>query len=94
MISQEEAQKIASLARIHLSEEESSVIAKDLEKILQYINKLEQLDISETQPTTHVLPLQNVFREDEVVPSLSQEDALSFSIAQKNGSFEVPKIIE
>ncbi len=94
MISTEEVKNIASLSRIHLKDAEAGILSQDLEKILDYINKLEQLELSGIDPTTHVLPLKNVFRKDAVIPSLKQEQALSFSIEQKDGAFKVPKIIE
>ena len=94
MISKDDAINIASLSRIHLKEDEAECLAKDLEKILGYIKKLEQLDISAIEPTSHVLSLKNAYREDTERKSLSQEEALSFSIEKKDGSFKVPKIIE
>lgn len=94
MISKEDVKNIASLSRIHLQEDEAEALSKDLEKILDYINQLEELDITAVEPTSHVLSLKNAFREDIVQTPLSQEEALSFSIESKEGSFKVPPIIE
>jgi aspartyl-tRNA(Asn)/glutamyl-tRNA(Gln) amidotransferase subunit C len=94
MISKDDVKYVASLSRIHLKEEEAQNLSKDLEKILGYIKKLEKLDTSEVEPTSHVLPLKNVFREDAVKPSLLQKDSLKFSVEQDSGCFKTPKIIE
>ncbi|HNV23865.1 MAG TPA: Asp-tRNA(Asn)/Glu-tRNA(Gln) amidotransferase subunit GatC [Candidatus Omnitrophota bacterium] len=94
MISQEDVQYVASLSRIHLKKDEVECLSKDLEKIVDYIKKLESLETANIQPTSHVLPIQNVFREDIIKPSLSQKEALHFSIEQHQGCFKVPKIIE
>ena len=94
MISEKDVKYVAKLARIHLKDEDIDPLTKDLEKILDYINKLDTLDVSGVQPTSHVLPLKNVAREDKVRPSLTQEEALKISIEQHEGSFKVPKVIE
>ncbi|MDP8212558.1 MAG: Asp-tRNA(Asn)/Glu-tRNA(Gln) amidotransferase subunit GatC [Candidatus Zapsychrus exili] len=94
MISKENVKQVASLSRIHLKDEEIEFLAKDLEKILDYIKKLEKLDISSVEPTSHALPTKDVFREDVVKPSLSQKDALKITQNKEKGSFKVPKIIE
>ena len=87
-------QYIASLSRIHLNEEETKQFTRNLEDILHYVAKLAKLNVSKVQPTSHVLPLQNVFREDVIKPSLPQKEALKISVEQHNGSFKVPKVIE
>ena len=94
MIDKNDVRYVASLSRIHLKDEEADLLSKNLEKILGYIKKLEKLDTSKTEPTSHVLPLKDVFREDMINPSLSQADALKFSIEQDKGCFKTPKIIE
>ena len=94
MISKKDVEYVASLARIHLKEDEANHLAKDLEQILGYINKLNALDVSTAEPTSHVLPLKNVHREDTVRPSLTQQEALKISVQQQDGFFKVPKIIE
>jgi len=94
MISKDDVKYIAALSRIHLQEGESESLTKDLEKILDYIDLLKKVDVSKVDPTSHVFSIKNVFREDSVKPSLTQKDALKFSVAQQNGSFKVPKVIE
>ncbi len=94
MISKDNVKYAADLARIHLRDEEIDHLTKDLEKIIQYINKLDALDVEKIQPTSHVLPLKNVSREDKIRPSLTQEEVLKFSIEKQDGAFKVPKVIE
>lgn len=94
MITPNDVKYIAGLARIHLREEEVLRLTGNLEDILHYIAKLEKLDVTNIEPTSHALSLQNVFRTDEVKPSLTQKDALSIAPAQQNGSFKVPLVIE
>ena len=94
MISEKDVKYVAKLARIHLKDEETNRLTKDLEKILDYINKLNTLNVDNVQPTSHVLPLKNVYREDLVKTSLTQKEALKFSVEQQDGFFKVPKVIE
>ena len=93
-ITEKDVEYIAGLSRIHLQKEEVAALQKDLEGILHYVTKLEKLDTAKVQPTTHVLPLQNVYREDKPRPSLKQEEALKISVDKHNGSFKVPRVIE
>ncbi len=94
MINKDTVKYIANLSRLHVDEEEAQKLSKNLENILGYIQKLEKLDVTDVKPTSHVLPLENVFRKDEIKPSLSQDEALSISIAKLKGAFKVPQIIE
>ncbi len=94
MITEKDVQYIASLSRIHLREEEIIDLTENLEKILHYIKKLNEADISHIDATSHVLPLQNVYREDIIKPSLKQSDALHMAVEAYQGSFKVPKVIE
>jgi aspartyl-tRNA(Asn)/glutamyl-tRNA(Gln) amidotransferase subunit C len=85
---------VAHLARISLSPEEEQKFGAQLKNILGYIEKLNQIDVSHIEPTAHAVPLVNVFRKDEVRPSLSNEEALRNAPAKANGLFVVPKIVE
>ena len=85
---------VAHLARLSLSAEEEIQFGSQLTNILGYIEKLKQLDVSQIEPTAHAVPLVNVFRKDEVRPSLSNEEALRNAPAKANGLFLVPKIVE
>ena len=76
IISKEDVKYIGGLSRIHLDESEIEFLTKNLEDILHYIKKLEKLDVSKVEPMSHVLPIKNVFRQDKIEPSLTQENAL------------------
>jgi aspartyl-tRNA(Asn)/glutamyl-tRNA(Gln) amidotransferase subunit C len=85
---------VAHLARLHLPPEEAVRLGAQLGQILEYIQKLQQLDVSHVEPTAHPFPLKNVVRPDEARPSLPHEEALRNAPAQANGLFVVPKIVE
>ena len=87
-------QYVANLARIALLPEQEARLAAQLGDILGYVKKLEELDITGVEPMAHAVPLANVFRADEVQPSISQQDALANAPKQVNGLFVVPKIVE
>ena len=93
-LSREEVEHVARLARLSITEEEVKIFRQQLSDILTYIGKLNELDTSKVEPTSHVLDIQNVFREDHVTPGLSREDALAGAPEQEEGFFRVPKIIE
>ena len=93
-ITKEQVEYVANLAKLNLSEEEKEIFTKTLDDILSYMDKLNQLDTTDIKPTSHVLPIKNVFREDEVKPSLSLEEALANAPDRKNGFFRVPRVIE
>lgn len=85
---------VAHLARLSLTSEEESRMAAQLQEVLGYIAKLEQVDVSGVEPTAHPFPLVNVTRPDEVRPGLSHEEAMRNAPARANGLFMVPKIVE
>jgi len=85
---------VAHLARLHLTPEEERKFGAQLGQVLGYIEKLQQLDVSQVEPTAHAMPLVNVTRPDETRPSLPHDDALRNAPAQANGLFVVPKIVE
>src|SRR5438477_6071708 len=85
---------VAHLARIALTPEEAQKMAAQVGQVLNYIEKLKEVDVSGVEPTAHAFPLINVTRPDEVRPSMSNEDALRNAPAQANGLFIVPKIVE
>ena len=94
IISEKDVRYVAALARIHLQDAEVKHLQQDLEKIIGYINKLKELDVTNVEPTSHALSLKNVFRTDDVRPSLDHDKALSIAIESRDGSFKVPKVIE
>lgn len=87
-------QYVAHLARLQLSPDEQQHLGAQLGNILNYIKKLQEVDVSGVEPTAHAVPLVNVTRPDEVRPSLPHEDAMRNAPAQANGLFIVPKIVE
>lgn len=93
-ITRQEVEHVARLARLALSDEERERTLAQLDAILTYIDKLNQLDTTEVEPTSHVIPMTNVFREDEVRPSLAQEQALANAPDRQEALFRVPRILE
>ena len=87
-------QHVVKLARIELSAKEEERIGPQLLEIIQYVEKLNELDIDEIEPIAHVVQLTNVLREDQPRPSLSQDDAMRNAPKSAKGLFVVPKIVE
>ncbi len=94
IITEEEVRHVARLARLALSEEEVKKFQRQLEKILEYVAKLRELNLEGVEPTTHVIPVVNRLREDRGKESLSKEEALSNAPNTEEGHFKVPKVIE
>ena len=89
-----EVEHVARLARLELTDEEKERMRAQLDSILTYIDKLNELDTSTVEPTSHVLPMMNIFRDDEVRPSLSQEETLANAPDRQDLFFRVPRILE
>ncbi len=85
---------VAVLSRLSITAEEEDKYLGQLDAFLQYVENLEGVDTAEVQPTTYALPMQNVFRADEVKTSLAREAALSNAPLAEDGYFKVPKILE
>ena len=94
MITKQDVQYITGLARIYLEEKELERLTSNLEDIINYINQLEKLNVEKVEPTSHVLDLKNVHRNDKLLPSLPIDEALSIAVAKHEGFFKVPQIIE
>ena len=92
-ITQKEVEHVAHLARLRLNEEELEQMTGQLDTILAYFEKLEKLDTSGVEPTTHAFSITNAFREDQVVPSLEQKLALREGPDTNEDSFIVPRVI-
>ena len=86
--------RVAFLARLELSETETLRLTTDLNGILGQFERLQELDTDGIAPTSHSLPLQNVFRDDEIRPSLSREAATANAPEKRDGNFIVPQIME
>jgi aspartyl-tRNA(Asn)/glutamyl-tRNA(Gln) amidotransferase subunit C len=93
-ITLQQVEHVARLARLELTEQEKETLQAQLDSILSHIGKLNELDTSGVEPTSHVLPLANVFRDDEVRPPLAQGEALANAPDRHNDLFRVPKILE
>ena len=93
-ISVKDVEYLAHLARIQLSPEEIQRFAGQLDGILGHVEKLKKADTEGVPPTSHVLSLSNVFREDRVRPSLGTDEALANAPDREGPFFRVPKIIE
>jgi aspartyl-tRNA(Asn)/glutamyl-tRNA(Gln) amidotransferase subunit C len=89
-----QTERIATLARLNLTEEEKTLFGSQLSSILVHIEKLSALDTSAVEPTSHAIELTNVFREDVVKPSLTVEQALSNAPDADAPFFRVPKILD
>ncbi|HHY36981.1 MAG TPA: Asp-tRNA(Asn)/Glu-tRNA(Gln) amidotransferase subunit GatC [Firmicutes bacterium] len=94
ILDREQVEQIAYLARLELTEEEKEQYAAQLSEILAHFAKLQELETTGVPPTTHILPVLNVFREDEPGESLPVEEALANAPQQAGGYFVVPRVIE
>lgn len=92
-ISDETIEYVGILAKLELTGEEKEKAKQDMERMLDYIDILNELDTDGTEPMCHVFPVNNVFREDTVENGDGSKDTLANAPMQKNGSFEVPKTI-
>lgn len=85
---------VAKLANLPLTPEETKTFEKQLSAVLDYIKKLDEVDVSGVEPTSQVTGLENVTRDDETKPSLTQKEALANAKATHNGLFVVKGIFE
>ena len=93
-INKETVEHVAYLARIELSTEESSKLSKQLESIVDFIDTLKGLNVENINPTSHILPINNVLRDDVSVQSLPIDKALMNAPQPEGNFFGVPKVIE
>jgi aspartyl-tRNA(Asn)/glutamyl-tRNA(Gln) amidotransferase subunit C len=93
-LTREQVQHVARLARLALSDDEIERFRSQLSAILDHAARVTEVATEDVPPTSHPLPLSNVFREDVITPSLSQEKALSTAPEAEDGRFKVPRIIE
>lgn len=94
VLTPEEVRKVARLARLELDEEEIERQGRHLNDLLAQFEALQALDVTGIEPTSHSIPLYNVFREDRARPSLSREEVLQNAPESRDGCFIVPRIIE
>ena len=93
-ISREEVEKVAKLARLELSGAEVDEFTGQLGAILEYVEKMNELDTENIEPLAHCLPVSNVFRDDEVKESLGTEKTLANAPQRDGEFFKVPKILD
>ncbi len=94
IITDEIIEHVGILAKLELSEKEREQSKLDIGNMLQYVSKLNELNTDEIEPMSHVLRVDNVFREDVVTNGNDKENILKNAPAQKEGMFEVPRTIE
>ena len=94
IISDETIEYVGILAKLELSDEEKEQAKKDIGRMLDYVDKLNELDTSDVEPMSHVFPVHNVFREDVVTNGDDRDNKLKNAPAVKDGSWKVPKTVE
>jgi aspartyl-tRNA(Asn)/glutamyl-tRNA(Gln) amidotransferase subunit C len=94
VISDETIEYVGILAKLELSDEEKEKAKEDMGKMLDYIDKLNELDTSNVEPMSHVFPVNNVFREDVVTNGDDRENILKNAPEEKDGTFVVPKTFD
>jgi len=94
MISREDVEHVARLARLALTDAEKERMREQLDAILTYIDKLKTLDVEGVEPTSHAVPLVNVMRDDEITPCLPQDEAVANAPDPSGEFFRVPRILE
>ena len=85
---------VAKLARLDLTDAETKLFQEQLGRVLEYAEKLKELDVTQVEAASHAIPVFNIFREDETRPGLSAEEALRNAPHQANGLFIVTKVVE
>jgi aspartyl-tRNA(Asn)/glutamyl-tRNA(Gln) amidotransferase subunit C len=92
-VNSELVDKIAHLARLHFTEDEKKEIEKDLQRMISFVEKLNEIDTTGVEPLMHMSDETNVFREDDVKGSVSREEALRNAPVTDGIFFKVPKVI-
>lgn len=93
-ITKEMVKYVADLARLDFTDEECENLGAKMEAVISYIDKLNELNTENVEPTAHVLSRNNVFREDVVEKSFDREEILRNAPSHENGCFKVPKVVE
>ena len=94
VISDETMEYVGILTKLSLSPQEKEEAKKDMSRMLDYIDRLNELDTSEVEPMSHIFPVNNVFREDVVENGDDRENMLANAPQKKDGAYMVPKTIE
>ena len=93
-ITTDEVKYVANLAKLYVDEFEAEKLTNEMESIINFADMLSEIDTESVAPTNHAMQVQNVFREDIVKPSYSQEDMLKNAPLQEGGCYLVPKVVE
>ena len=93
-VSLEDVNKISKLAKLKFSEEEKKKLQKDMNRILDYMDKINELDLSKVEPLENINETENVFRNDEPKETISREEALKNAPSKTDKFFKVPKVIK
>jgi aspartyl-tRNA(Asn)/glutamyl-tRNA(Gln) amidotransferase subunit C len=93
-ISRSEVAQVARLARLALEDAELDALTGDMDAVLAYVDQLNRLDTDGITPTAHAVPMANAFRQDEVRPSFTREQALANAPQPDPAGFCVPRVIE
>lgn len=93
-VSSEDVDYVSGLARLALGEDEKEELTRNLRDIIAFADKLSELDVAGLDPIAHVMPIENVFREDRCIPSQDRTVLLQNAPAQRDGCFFVPKVVE
>ena len=93
-IDKAQVRRVAKLSRLELTEEETTQFSTQLSAIVEYIEKLNELDTENVEPMAHCLPIHNVFRDDVVIPSLDPDLAMKNASASFDNHFKVPKVLD
>ena len=93
-IDKQQVEKVAKLARLDLSEAEVGEFSDQLNAVIEYVEKMNELDTEGVEPLAHCLPVHNVFRDDEIKPSLGTDAVLKNAPQRDDGFFKVPKILD
>lgn len=89
-----DVEHVAKLARLELTEDEKAKFTEQMNAILAYAEKLNELDTEDVEPTSHVLPVKNVLREDVARPSWPLEESMKNAPEEEDGQFRVPAVLE
>lgn len=93
-LTRSEVEHVARLARLELSDAEKDEFTGQLNEILNFVDKLNELDTNGIEPTAHAIPIRNVFRPDQIEPPMDPELVLSNAPVRVGDFFKVPKILE
>ena len=94
IIDDETMENVCILAKLSLTEDEKEKAKEDMQKMLDYVDKLDELDTSSVEPMSHIFGDQNVFREDVVTNGDDRDNMLKNAPAEKDGTYKVPRTVE